>query len=145
MSVTVKKIDFQELLDAYLIRERVFVEEQKVPKEFEIDEFENVCQHYLARDDDGKAIGTARWRKTDRGFKLERFAILKEWRGKGIGSLLVKKVLEDVQANKLNDQELVYLHSQVDAIPLYAKFGFKQVGKQFEECGILHCEMTLTI
>ncbi len=141
--IKVKKIDASQLLEAYLIREKVFVEEQKVPKEDEIDSFESTCHHYLAFDGEEKAVGTARWRRTESGIKLERFAVLKEYRGRGIGSKLVEVVLEDVKSERISESEQVYLHSQIDAVHLYEKFNFKKLGGKFDECGIMHYKMVL--
>lgn len=141
MKIRVEKINSSQLHQAYSIRKKVFVEEQQVPREEEIDEFENICHHYLAYDEQGKAIGTARWRKTDNGFKLERFAILKEYRKKGVGSELLKKILKDVLQNRTTPNEQIYLHAQIEAMPLYKKFKFKEEGNKFDECGIMHYKM----
>ena len=141
--VKVKRIDASQLLEAYLIREKVFVEEQKVPKEDEIDSFETTCHHYLAFDAEGKAVATARWRRTENGIKLERFAVLKEYRGQGIGSKLVEAVLADVNSERISENEPVYLHAQLEAVHLYEKFNFKKLGSKFDECGIMHYKMVL--
>jgi predicted GNAT family N-acyltransferase len=68
---------------------------------------------------------------------------LKEARGKGVGQALVKAVLYDIQADPLSKNKTKYLHSQLSAVPLYSKFGFKKVGNIFEECNILHYKMEL--
>ncbi len=141
--IIVSRIDSNQLLDAYLIREKVFVEEQHVPQEEEIDSFENTSTHYLAKNEEGIALGTARWRRTEHGIKLERFAVLKEFRKAGAGSKLVEAVLEDVRKELLAEGESIYLHSQIDAMPLYEKFGFVKQGKKFDECGIMHYKMVL--
>lgn len=130
--------EYQQAID---IRKIVFVEEQKVPEEDELDEFEEESHHYLA-ELDGKAVGAARWRNTPDYIKLERFAVLKECRGKKIGTALVARILEDLKDERAKGR-LLKLHSQVDAIPLYAKFGFEEEGEIFDECGILHREMNL--
>jgi predicted GNAT family N-acyltransferase len=142
MKIKVEKINSSQLLHAYLIREKVFVEEQMVPREEEIDGFENICHHYLAFDPTGKAIGTARWRRTENGFKLERFAILKDFRKMGVGSCLLEEILKEVLNERVDINEQIYLHAQIDAMPLYKKFNFKEQGGEFEECGIMHYKMT---
>ena len=140
--IEVKKINSSSDMDrAYSIREKVFVEEQQVSKEEEYDEFEDIATHFLATDEDGNACGTARWRFTDKGIKLERFAVLKECRGRGVGSGLVKKVLDDVLQHPDTNNKLIYLHAQLTAVPLYEKFGFRKEGEQFDECGIQHYKM----
>ncbi|GHB44250.1 GNAT family N-acetyltransferase [Mongoliitalea lutea] len=143
MPITVEKVLTQEQLDIIFgIREKVFVIEQEVGPAEEYDEFENSSTHFLAKLDDTPA-GTARWRYTDKGVKLERFAVLKEKREKGVGQALVKAVVDDIAAQPNSKGKKLYMHAQLDAMPLYAKFGFKQVGELFEECNILHYKMEL--
>lgn len=127
---------------AYLIRRRVFVEEQNVPAEDEYDEYETTSRHFLARVD-GVPAGTARWRRTSNGVKMERFAVLSEFRGTGVGKALVRTVLESVFSQLPEPIESIYLHAQVTAMPLYAGFGFVPTGPQFDECGIMHYKMIL--
>ncbi|GAB3278562.1 GNAT family N-acetyltransferase [Larkinella harenae] len=131
-----------EMQQVFAIREAVFVKEQKVPAEEEYDEFESISHHFLALYN-GKPGGAARWRKTSNGIKLERFAVLARFRGKGVGQALVQAVLDDIFNQQPEPIESIYLNAQVTAMPLYAKFGFKAVGQQFEECGIPHYKMVL--
>lgn len=141
MKVEVRKIteelDFKK---AFSIREKVFVLEQKVKAEDEYDEFEDSSTHFLAILDE-VPVGTARWRITDKGVKLERFAVLEQARGKGVGKALVQKVLEDIDASPKATGKTKYLHAQLKAVPLYSSFGFKEIGDIFEECNILHQKM----
>ena len=125
---------------ALRIREAVFVQEQHVPAQEEYDEFEDTSRHFLARIGNDPA-GTARWRLTEKGAKLERFAVLKGYRGAGVGSALVKAVLDDIHAAENTQGCLLYMHAQITAMPLYAKFGFQPVGEMFEECDIQHYKM----
>jgi len=137
--IRIKKIDFNKTADidtAYSIRRKVFVEEQMVDPNLEYDEHESIATHYLVFDND-IPCGTARWRKTPKGIKLERFAVLPEHRKKGIGDLLVQKVLEDV----LPLNRPVYLHSQLRACSLYRRHGFAEEGEIFVEAGIEHYKM----
>lgn len=122
---------------AFEIRSKVFVEEQKVDSREEFDQFEDICLHYLLYYKDSPA-GTARWRETEKGIKLERFAVLKEFRGKGLGEMLVRTVLSDVLPKKMK----LYLHAQLTAVPLYEKCGFKKQGEIFSECDIDHYLMS---
>lgn len=143
MKPTVAKItDKASLEEAFKIRRLVFVIEQKVNASDEYDEFEETSTHFLATLDD-KPVGTARWRFTEKGVKLERFAVLKEARGKGVGQALVAEVLADVVSNPKSKQKTKYLNAQLSAMPLYAKFGFVKVGEMFEECNIKHFKMEL--
>lgn len=143
MKPIVEKITDKKSLDeAFKIRELVFVIEQEVDPAEEYDEFEDSSIHFLAFLN-GEAVGTARWRFTKNGVKMERFAVLKEARGKGVGQALVAAVLEDVNATPEAAGKTKYLHAQLTAMPLYAKFGFEKVGDMFEECNILHFKMEL--
>lgn len=130
--------DAQQLLEAFDIRKKVFVEEQQVPSDEEYDEFETSSRHFLAYDAQGYPCGTARWRVTPKGVKLERFAVLENQRGKGVGAALVAKVLEDIDQQPDVSDKVKYLHAQLTAMPLYSKFDFKPVGDEFLECGIRH-------
>lgn len=123
---------------AFEIRRKVFVEEQKVSARDEFDQFESTSKHYLLYQND-TPIATARWRQVGDKIKLERFALLKEYRNQGAGSILLKKVVEDA----LKNASKLYLHAQLKAIPFYERIGFKKVGEQFTECNIEHFEMEM--
>lgn len=129
-----------DLKKAFAIREKVFVEEQKVPREEEYDEHEDPSRHYLAYSDN-VPCGAARWRFTDKGIKLERFAVLQEYRNQAIGSELLKRVLADVR--EVSASKPVYLHAQLPAIPFYERQGFEKAGDLFMECDIAHYKMIL--
>lgn len=130
----------EELKEVFSIRKEVFVLEQKVASEDEYDEFEDTSNHFLAKLDQ-IPVGAARWRFTEKGIKLERFAVLKEVRGKGVGISLVQAVLRDIDSDPKNAGKTKYLHAQLSAVPLYNKFNFKKVGDIFEECNILYYKM----
>jgi len=135
------KIETAEALQqAFDIRREVFVVEQQVPEPEEFDEYEDSSVHFLAIID-GMPVGTARWRETSSGLKLERFAVYQSSRGRGVGKALVKAVLEDIDALSARAEKRKYLHAQIDAMPLYAHFGFQPVGDVFDECNILHQTM----
>lgn len=127
--------EFETIFD---IRREVFVEEQQVPEEDEYDGYEHISNHYLASLE-GVPAGTARWRVTPGGMiKLERFAVLKPFRGKGVGDALVRAVLSQIPRHLDT-----YLHAQVQVIDFYKKFGFVEEGELFDECGIMHRKMIL--
>ena len=130
--------DADKLEQVFAIRRKVFVDEQNCPPELEW-EYEDESVHFLGSVN-GIPAAASRWRKTANGYKLERFAVLKEFRGIGMGQALVAAVLKDIPA----DAEYIYLHAQIEAMPLYAKFGFKKAGEQFEEAGIQHFKMELS-
>lgn len=136
MNPTILSFDNQQhdyTREAREIRYRVFVDEQHVPEDLEYDEFEAVSRHYLMKVGD-EPVATCRWRTTAGGVKLERFAVLQAYRGKGFGNLLVRNVLQDVL--KLNKP--VYLHAQEAVVPFYHKLGFRAYGDIFVEAGIRH-------
>lgn len=135
--IQVNKVKTNSEIDTiFKIRNQVFVVEQKVDATEEYDDDDEKCTHFIAYNN-GVACGTARWRFKDKGIiKLERFAVLKEYRNTGVGAALVKAVLLDLPfATK------VMLHAQLHAVPFYEKMGFKSYGPQFEEAGIQHFAM----
>ncbi|SHJ04051.1 Predicted N-acyltransferase, GNAT family [Hymenobacter daecheongensis DSM 21074] len=132
----------QELAAALAIRHKVFVEGQGVPADAENDEHDHTdARHYLARTTDGTPCGAARWRRTEGGVKLERFAVLEEYRNQAVGAALLRRVLADVAA--AYPGQPVYLNAQLRAIPFYERHGFAKVGEQFTECDIEHFKMKL--
>jgi predicted GNAT family N-acyltransferase len=138
MLIEIKQISSSENLEeTFAIRRQVFCIEQKVSEEIEMDEFDDIATHILAYID-GKPVGTARWRFTDEGAKMERFAVIKEVRGKGVGEALVNYTLD-----KLKDYDFLYLNAQESVIKFYEKFGFVAVGNRFYEADIPHRKMIL--
>ena len=138
--IEIKKILFDEknnLEKCFQIRKEVFVKEQKCDPS---DEYENeeVSTHFLLIDDN-TAVATARYRQTKNGIKMERFAVLKEMRGKGYGLLILNHMIADLSNNKL----VKYLHAQIQVVGFYEKVGFKKIGEQFDEVGIMHYKMIL--
>lgn len=141
--ISVKKIhDRRDLKTAQQIRHEVFVIGQKVPVEDEIDVFEMESNHYLAFLNNNP-VGAARWRNTEKGIKLERFAVLESYRGRGVGTSMVQRILKDIKDIPENRGKIIYLHAQLDAIPLYRKFGFVKYGDMFDESGLMHYSMRL--
>lgn len=118
------------------IREAVFVKEQGVSATLEYDGLDEAAVHYLLFEDNNP-IGTARWRETAEGIKLERFALLPQCRNKGTGSELLKRVMSDVLAEK----KKIYLHAQEKAVGYYLRAGFEAEGPLFVEANINHYKM----
>jgi predicted GNAT family N-acyltransferase len=137
MSIQIQLITTSDMLQqAFNIRREVFVIEQMVSETEEYDQ-EDISTHFIAMYD-GLPVGTARYRTTPNGIKLERFAILKSFRSRGVGSAILQHML-----NELSTFEgLIYLHAQLTAMGLYSKFGFEAIGEQFDEAGIQHYKMT---
>ena len=136
----VKKVyDPLDLELVFAIRREVFVVEQHCPPELEW-EHEEESNHFLATID-GVPVGASRWRRTEKGYKLERFAVLAAFRGKGVGQKLVNSVLADLPP----DASGVYLHAQVQAVSFYEQFGFVKTGPLFSEAGIRHYKMVMPL
>ena len=121
-----------ELLE---VRHEVFVIEQGVPEEIEIDEHDARSIHFLAHDTAGLPIGTARLLPEGR---IGRMAVLAPWRRSGVGRALLSAAMET--ARERGDSWL-YLHAQVHSIPFYESLGFSACGDEFDEAGIPHREM----
>ena len=124
------------LEQAFSIRTRVFVDEQGIAPELEYDDHEKTAVHFLLFLDE-MAVATARWRETPEGIKLERFAVLKEHRNRGLGALILKEALNDVR----NRNSQIYIHSQAGAVRFYERNGFSIEGDVFTEAGIPHFKM----
>ena len=131
--------DQSDKTKAFEIRNLVFCEEQKVSKEIEFDGLDQFCNHYLAKINE-RPIGTARVRELKKGiFKIERMAVLKGYRKKGVGKAIIKKILKHYL--NLNNVNKLILNSQIEARDFYKKFGFVEVGKEFVEANIRHQKM----
>jgi predicted GNAT family N-acyltransferase len=124
------------------VRETVFIREQGVPVELEWDEFDADCIHLIAVDAAENAIGTARLLQQGENGGIGRMAVLKEWRGKGVGGALMRHLLKEAAA--LEIQQLT-LNAQAYAVGFYARFGFAAMGNQFLEAGIPHVKMALRL
>lgn len=138
--IEIKKFGFENKKlreQAFSIRHEVFVIGQNCPKELEY-ENEEICTHFLVFDNQ-QAVATARHRKTEKGYKLERFAVLENKRGKGYGNHVLFAILDDLKDYK----GLIYMHAQIQVLPFYEKLGFVKEGDIFEEAGIMHYKMVL--
>ena len=125
--------------DIRLVRDIVFGEEQQVPRDIEWDGLDPACTHVMAYSDHGTPIGTGRI--TLNG-KIGRLAILKAYRGKGLGAKLLERLIDIAKVQGLGE---VYLHAQVQAKFFYAKKGFVALGDEFMEADIRHVKMVLDL
>lgn len=134
-----KDLNSQTYFDALSIRKEVFVKEQQVPLDIEV-ESEDRCCHFVLYDDTKKAVATCRLlEKSNEQIKLQRMAVLKEARKFGYG---LKLVLETENYAKEEQYKEIVLGAQIKALGFYEKLGYKPFGKQFLEAGILHCMMS---
>lgn len=122
-------------VDAGAIRLEVFVEEQKVPAELEMDHMDAVCVHAVAYDAAGRPIGTGRLLPDGH---IGRMAVRKSARGTGVGGALLRALM--AQARARGDRQ-VELSSQTHAAPFYQRHGFTIEGDEFFEAGIAHINM----
>ncbi|MGH8052479.1 MAG: GNAT family N-acetyltransferase [Stenotrophomonas sp.] len=127
----------RELLHS--VRHAVFVDEQRVPAELEIDDLDPLSVHALAVDAEGHAIGAGRL-TPDR--RIGRMAVLADWRSRGVGDALLQTL---VNAAKQRDWGEVSLHAQLHARDFYARNGFLTEGAPFEEAGIGHQTMRMRL
>jgi predicted GNAT family N-acyltransferase len=139
MSVRVARASELELDTARAIRRAVFVEEQAVPVDVEVDGLDGEAEHFLARLG-SLPVATARARRTPKGWKIERVAVLAPQRQLGVGRALVQGVLEHAPPGVL-----VYVHAQESALGFWERLGFTAEGPRFEEGGIGHRRMLFTL
>ncbi|EHI70892.1 GNAT family N-acetyltransferase [Streptococcus ictaluri] len=131
-------------LDALKIRRAVFVAEQGVPESLEIDAKEAHCLHFVLYDEHQKPAATCRL-LPDSHFQcatLQRMAVLKAYRKRGFGKVLMHHVIQEA---KNQGFQLLELHAQLSAQPFYAKLNFEPKGPIFTEAGIEHVTMQLKL
>ena len=128
--------------DAYLIREKVFIQEQGVPEDMELDKFDHISNHALAYE--GRlCVGTGRLvRLNSHHAKIGRMAVLSAFRNRGIGKAILSRLIALAKAEGVLT---LTLHSQISAIPFYAKMGFIVEGPIYDEAGIAHRNMILSL
>lgn len=138
-SIDIQVVDWLHRQDALkAIRKSVFIDEQHVPKDLEWDGQDDDCIHFLAS---VNATPVATARLTARG-QIGRMAVLRKYRGIGIGSRLLAAVIEQARQSGF---EQVFLHAQVNVIGFYEKYGFSTEGDIFIDAGIEHRTMRLSI
>ena len=120
--------------EASRIRLKVFVEEQRVPREIEMDDMDAACLHALAWLD-GKAVGTGRLLPDGH---IGRMAVLGESRALGVGGAILERLVQEARRQGMRE---VILSAQTHAIGFYRRHGFSEQGEVFAEAGIPHQEM----
>ena len=124
------------------LRRRVFIDEQQVPEDLEVDGLDPACVHVLV-EVDGVTVGTARLRITDEGVaKAERVAVSRSRRGEGIGRRVMRALEREAAAR---GRDAVVLGAQTDALPFYEKLGYDAYGPEFMDAGIPHRMMRLPL
>ena len=119
----------------FSVRRQVFVKEQNISEKVEFDDTNYNATYFIATYKN-KPVGTARYRFTVQGVKLERFAVIKPFRNLGVGKQLVDYII-----NTIRSEKFIYLHAQESVIEFYFKLGFKKIGSPFFEAEIPHQKM----
>jgi predicted GNAT family N-acyltransferase len=123
------------------VRFAVFVDEQRIDPALEIDDRDPDCEHVVAWDERGEAVGTGRIDFAARG-KVGRVAVLASARGTGVGTALMAKLHELALARGI---AAVWCNAQVSAVPFYLGLGYRIVSERFQEAGIDHVRMEHTL
>lgn len=132
------KIDWsrgkENFKDPSFVREAVFIKEQNVPKEIELDEFDSIAHHIVIYEDQ-KPIAAGRLLETENYYSIGRVSVLKEYRGQDYGKLIMENILNKASALGANE---VQLHAQLHAKKFYEQLGFTSFGELFVEAEIDH-------
>src|SRR5262245_18843953 len=121
--------------DAMSVREAVFVVEQGVPPEIELDDWDARCEHALAIAPHGEVVGTGRLLPDGH---IGRMAVLREWRGRGVGGAILAALVDRAAVRGMRR---IVLNAQTHAVPFYARHGFAPFGDEFVEAEIPHIAM----
>ncbi|AGC67925.1 acetyltransferase [Thermoclostridium stercorarium subsp. stercorarium DSM 8532] len=136
--LTIKRVEnSSEFEQAYKIRVEVFVKEQNVPEEIELDEFDKTAVHVVAYRDD-EPVGCGRVFMEGDYARIGRVAVLKKERKKGTGRLICEEL---IRIGKEKGAKKFVLDAQVQAIGFYQKLGFAVKSDVFIEAGIEHVRM----
>lgn len=121
------------------VRRDVFIDEQGIPESLEWDGRDAGCRHVLALTGMAEAVATGRLLADGR---IGRMAVLRAWRGRGVGSALLERLQQQALDSGL---QRVHVHAQVEVAGFYSRAGFQPVGQTFIAAGIVHVEMIKTL
>lgn len=128
----------EDLKGAFAVRRQVFVEEQGISEDLVFDDCDDDTM-YMVVTHRGIVIGTARVRFVEaKQAKLERMAVLRPFRGMGIGKTIVSFLIAELKSKQV---ERVVLHAQYGVVDFYKTCGFNTVGSPFVEADIRHLRM----
>ena len=136
-NVEADAVGLENLSICLALRRAVFVDEQGVDPAIDADGLDDACTQFLAWAS-GMPIGTARMRVVDGAAKAERVAVLDDFRGHGVGRVLMNVVEAGARAQGLHT---VVVHAQAAAVPFYERLGYAASGAPFVEAGIQHVAM----
>lgn len=129
----------EELKKVFDLRTEVFVREQQVPIELELDELDKTATHVIVMEDT-EVIGCGRIIMEGSTAWIGRVAVKKSYRGKGIGKKLMETMM---QISLEKGAKTISLHAQIQVEPFYRKLGYIPHGETFMDAGIEHIEMSL--
>lgn len=130
--------DSRDLRGALDLRVRVFCHEQGVPRQAEVDAYDDVARHAVAVTPDDRVVGTMRLVAVGTMVRVGRVAIDRDFRGRGIASALLERAMDYARGVRAEELRLA---AQTAAADLYRKAGYRQVGRPFQEAGIEHVWM----
>ena len=132
----------KDMLSCLDLRRTVFIEEQNVPENEEVDGDDPDCDHILLTVSD-IPVGAARLKYYNDFIKVQRVCVLKNYRGQGIGSKIINFIIRHVEKNDIRSS--VRLGSQIHALEFYKRLGFIEFGEEYLDAGILHKDMEFQI
>ena len=132
----------KDMLSCLELRRTVFIEEQNVPENEEVDGDDPDCDHILLTVSD-IPVGAARLKYYNDFIKVQRVCVLKNYRGQGIGSKIINFIIRHVEKNDIRSS--VRLGSQIHALEFYKRLGFIEFGEEYLDAGILHKDMEFQI
>ncbi|MGI9349812.1 MAG: GNAT family N-acetyltransferase [Amylibacter sp.] len=132
----------KDMLSCLNLRRTVFIEEQNVPENEEVDGDDPDCDHILLTVSD-IPVGAARLKYYNDFIKVQRVCVLKNYRGQGIGSKIINFIIKHVEKNDICSS--VRLGSQIHALEFYKRLGFIEFGEEYLDAGILHKDMEFQI
>jgi predicted GNAT family N-acyltransferase len=135
---TIRRASGPDLAAALELRRAVFCEEQGVPEALERDGHDRTALHLVAVDDSGAVVATCRLVRSGDGMVLQRMAVARAARGRGVGAELLEAAHAEAAAAGAAEVEL---HAQVGVRDFYARAGYAAEGDEFEEAGIAHVLM----
>lgn len=127
----------QEQKDAYFVRQKVFVEEQNVSIEEEMDQFDDIATHFVGYEDN-LPVAASRLRYVEGYGKLERICILKKYRGQGYGKQMILHMEQEISNQGYEKSKL---NAQTQALDFYKNLGYEVVSDEFMDAGIPHVTM----
>lgn len=131
----------QQLKDAFGVRRTVFIEEQQVPEDLELDEHDDSAVHFIGYENN-EPIAAARLRFVEENGKLERICVRKEFRGRSFGRQMIEAMEQQIQKEGLKQAKL---NAQTHAEDFYRSLGYETISGQFMDAGIPHVTMIKTL